>query len=96
MYLLFLQQFNSFRFFTKTIEAGTQTKNSTTAPIMVIVGFNPAKTREIYISLDICINDMMEHKLNKTKICIVFTCRFRSLFAGGGNTGNSRFPTILL
>lgn len=51
MYLLFLQQFNSFRFFTKTIEAGTQTKISTTAPIMVIVGFNPAKTREIYIYL---------------------------------------------
>lgn len=51
MYLLRLKQFNSFRFFTKTIEVGTHTATSTTTPIKVIVGFNPAKSKEIYIYL---------------------------------------------
>lgn len=54
MYLLLLKQFNSSRFFTKTIEVGTHTATSTTTPIKVIVGFNPAKSKEIYIS--ICVN----------------------------------------
>lgn len=51
MYLLRLKQFNAFRFFTKTIEVGTHTATSTTTPIKVIVGFNPAKSKEIYIYL---------------------------------------------
>lgn len=97
MSLLFLQQF---RFLTKTIVVGTQTKNRTIAPTTVIVGFNPAKTREIYIFVNI-IRHMYQRnngtQFSKKAKCIAFTCRFllRSLFSGGGNTGNSPLLTIL-